>query len=61
MSMELLTHRGTKKYLSLGDREVNIVRAKRQRTISHNVLTWLTPKHYPSIFLDQRLRSRFFK
>lgn len=53
--------RATRGYPDFPEKEFNVVRKKRQRILSNNLLTWFTPKHYPCIFFDQRLRSRFFK
>ena len=38
---------------------INVMRTKRQRILSSSFPGQFTAKHYPCIFLDQRLRSRF--
>ncbi len=38
---------------------INVMRAKRQRILSGAFPRQFAAKHYPCIFLDQRLRSRF--
>lgn len=40
-------------------RRINVMRTKRQRILSSGFPRQFTAKHYPCIFLDQRLRSIF--
>ena len=40
-------------------RRINVMRTKRQRILSSSSPGQFTAKHYPCIFLDQRLRSSF--
>jgi len=40
-------------------RRINVMRTRRQRILSGVFPRQFTAKHYPRIFLDQRLRSRF--
>lgn len=61
MGVELLTRRIRKRSSSQPERKINIVQVKRQRILSNDLLSCFSPKRYPCIFLDQRLRSRFFK
>ena len=62
MSDKLLFRRATR--ISLDSIEnyekVPVERMKRQRMLSSEHLNHFAPKHYPSIFLDQRLRSQLF-
>jgi len=61
MSLELISHRATKGYLGFSTKKVNTAQKKRQEILSNDLLNWFTPKHYPCIFLDRRLRTRFFR
>ncbi|MFC1699136.1 hypothetical protein ACFL1I_04140 [Candidatus Omnitrophota bacterium] len=38
----------------------NIAQVRRQRVLSGCLMNWFTPKHYPSIFFDQRLKTKIF-
>jgi len=40
-------------------RRINVMMTKRQRILSSGFPGQFIAKHYPRIFLDQRLRSRF--
>ena len=40
-------------------RRINVMMTKRQRILSSSFPRQFTAKHYPCIFLDQRLRSSF--
>lgn len=42
-------------------KENNVARKKRRKILSNSLSSRFTPKDYPCIFLDQRLKSRFFK
>ena len=61
MSPELFSRRATRRNFDFTEKKVSVEQTRRQRTLSHDILSWFTLKHYPSIFLDQRLRSRFFR
>ena len=54
MSPRLLSRQNTIKR----DR-INVVQTKRQRILLSGFPRQFTAKHYPCIFLDQRLKSRF--
>lgn len=61
MSLKIVSRKAAKRHLDFLENRINVVQTKRERTLSNNLLSWFAPKHYPCIFLDQRLRSRFFK
>jgi hypothetical protein len=61
MGLELSSRRSVKRLLSREDKRVSIERIKRRRTLQHELFERISPKEYPSIFFDQRLRSRFFR
>lgn len=60
MSSELLSNKTVKKYFGFSQEKVSVEQTKRQRILSHHLLSWFAPKHYPRMFLDQRLGSRLF-
>lgn len=62
MSLKLVSRKAAKRHFDPErSRRINVVQMKRQWTLSNDLLSWFAPKRYPCIFLDQRLRSRFFK
>ncbi len=54
-----LSPRPTKRYAASPERKASPEWMKRQRIFYNDFLNWFTPKHYPSVFLDNRLKSRF--
>jgi hypothetical protein len=75
MNAGLSYRRATKKYLGFSDKEVqssscctnssncrrmNILRTRQQRILADGLLNHFSPKQYPHIFLDHRLRSALF-
>ncbi|MCQ9207863.1 MAG: hypothetical protein NG712_00545 [Omnitrophica bacterium] len=60
MNIELVFRQATKRYLDLPKARANLSRIKRQRALSGELLSRFSPKHYPCIFLDRRLRTKFF-
>lgn len=61
MSLELFSRRESRRYLSYPERKTSVERTRRRRSCSFDTLNCFVPKHYPRIFLDQRLRSRLFR
>lgn len=59
MRVDKTSHRVKTRYVSLSDYRYPIERIKRQRIVSNQLFINCTPKHYPSVFFDRRLRSIF--
>jgi len=61
MNPNLFSRRVKETYHDFPEKRDSLEKIKRQRTLSSEVLSRFSPKHYPCIFLDQRLSSRFFR
>lgn len=61
MGLSLISNRAERRSLELYQKKITVEQTKRKRTLSKELEDWFSPKHYPSIFFDQRLRSRIFK
>ncbi len=61
MDPELRSRRSVMRLFSHQEKKASIERIKRQRTLPNELFERFSPKEYPSIFFDQRLRSRFFR
>jgi len=59
MNLYSVSYRAGKRHLELFEEKLPIEQAKRQRVLSSRFLSSFTPKHYPRMFLDRRLRSVF--
>jgi len=61
MSPELISQRAARRNHDFAEKKFSVEQTKRQRVLSPKALSWFALKHYPSIFFDQRLRSRLFR
>ena len=59
MRVDKTSHRVRTRCISLSDCTYPTERIKRQRIVSSQLFINCTPKHYPSVFFDRRLRSIF--
>ena len=57
MSLELISQRAARRNHDFAEKKFFVEQTKWQRVLSPEALSWPLLKHYPSIFLDQRLRS----
>jgi len=60
MNIELISRQSVRRHLGLPKEKINVSRMKRQRAFSGGLISRFSPKHYPCIFLDQRLRTKYF-
>lgn len=61
MSLDFFSDRQTRRYLDHPENGDSVERTKRQRTLASDLFSCFSPKHYPRIFLDARLRSKLSK
>jgi hypothetical protein len=61
MSANLFSRQVKDAYFDFPKKEATPAKLKRQRTLSSELFKSFVLKHYPCVFLDQRLRSRLFR
>ncbi len=59
MNLYSVSYRARKRQLELFKERLSVEQTRRQRVLSSQLLNSFTPKHYPHMFLDWRLRSIF--
>ena len=60
MNLGLISYQYTKQHHLHPGKEKAVERIRREKLFSRNLLGCFTPKHYPRIFLDPRLKSNLF-
>jgi hypothetical protein len=60
MNLGLFSYQQTRRNQAHPEKETVFQRTRRRKLFSRNLSGCFTPKHYPRIFLDPRLKSNLF-